>query len=297
MSDEAARKKIAFFGGSFDPVHVGHIEIANTLVTEFGLDVFVFVPAFRAPHKWEFDPASPYHRFAMLALATDGLEDVGISTIEMEDPDRPYTIETMEKVKANFPGTEIFFVIGADSWMDITTWRNWEEVLTSTNIIVVTRPGFEIGFSHLTDEIRERIVDLRRQNSEVRSQENDVGAGPVPAPGNVGAGPVPAPAEDQDSEVRNQESESGAQATGLINSLRGTEGNKNEIGDGSQAGETPSQSSVLSPHSFAIYITDSVNVDISATALRKMIGKGEEGWEKIVPTAVARHIVKYGLYK
>lgn len=254
MSEEAASKKIAFFGGSFDPVHTGHIKIAKTLIVEFGLDVFVFVPAFHAPHKREFEPASPYHRFAMLALATDGPEDVGISTIELEDPDRPYTIETMEKVKANFPDTEIFFVVGSDSWMDITSWRHWEEVLTSTNIIVVTRPGFEIGFSHVTDEIRERIVDLRGR----RSENDDPEAEPAPASGS---------------------DEKSAPYDG-----------------GSDPGSAP-QSSVIRPESLSIFITDSVKVDISATGLRRMIRKGDEGWQKLVPESIARHIVKYGLYK
>ncbi|QQS39603.1 MAG: nicotinate (nicotinamide) nucleotide adenylyltransferase [Acidobacteriota bacterium] len=236
MNDRAASRRIAFFGGSFDPVHSGHIEIAKVLTKEFGLDVFVFVPAFHAPHKREFEPASPYHRFAMLALATDGMADIGISTIELEDPESPYTIETMEKVKVKFPETEIFFVIGADSWMDITTWRLWEDVLTSTNIIVVTRPGVEIGFSHVTDEIRERIVDLRGKRN--------VGA----------AGPVSA----HDS-----------------------------------ADEDPDDSD----RSLSIYITDSVNANVSATALRKSIRDDEDGWKKLVPESAARHIVKYGLYK
>ena len=157
-------KRIAFYGGSFDPLHNGHLSIARKLTETFELDEFVFIPAFHAPHKKRKKPTSAFHRFAMLALATENELRIKVSIIELEAPERPYTFETLTKLKAVSPEAQIFFVMGADSWAEITTWREWETVLTLTNIIVVTRPDFEIEFSHVTKEIRERIVDLRGKN-------------------------------------------------------------------------------------------------------------------------------------
>ena len=154
-------ERIAFYGGSFDPPHRGHLAIAHALLAQFELDEFIFIPAFHAPHKLRKQPTSAYDRYAMLCLVTDDEPAIRISKREIEMPERPFSVETLSRLKAEMPDDQIFFVMGADSWMDITTWREWEKVLTMTNIIVVTRPGVEIGFSHVTDEIRSTIVDLR----------------------------------------------------------------------------------------------------------------------------------------
>lgn len=155
-------KKIAFFGGSFDPLHNAHLRIAQKLPELFQLDEFYFVPAFHAPHKPDLKPVSAYHRFAMIAQATEKDLDIKISTIELDAPEKPYTIETIEKLLNEY-GTEtrLFFVIGADSWRDITTWREWEKLLTMVSFIVVERPGVEIAFDHVTEEIKNRAIDLR----------------------------------------------------------------------------------------------------------------------------------------
>ena len=155
------RKKIAFYGGSFDPVHRGHIAIADKIVELFDLDQFVFIPAFHAPHKRRKVPTSAYDRYAMLCLATQGREEMSVSRMEFDMPERPYSVETLGRLNEIYPDDQIFFVMGADSWMEITTWREWETVLSLTDHIVVTRPGYEIAFDHVTDEIRNRIVDLR----------------------------------------------------------------------------------------------------------------------------------------
>ncbi len=154
-------KRIAFYGGSFDPVHLGHLQIARELAEHFELDKFVLIPAFHAPHKSRRKPTSGYHRFAMLCLATQDDSSIEVSTMELEAPEKPYTIETMKMVLADKPAESIYFVMGSDSWAEITTWKDWKKVLEIVNIIVVTRPGYEIGFSHITDEIGQRIVDLR----------------------------------------------------------------------------------------------------------------------------------------
>ena len=135
------RKKIAFYGGSFDPVHRGHIAIADKIVELFDPDQFVFIPAFHAPHKRRKVPTSAYDRYAMLCLATQGREEMSVSRMEFDMPERPYSVETLGRLNEIYPDDQIFFVMGADSWMEITTWREWKTVLSLTDHIVVTRPG------------------------------------------------------------------------------------------------------------------------------------------------------------
>lgn len=159
-------KRIAFYGGTFDPVHCGHVTVATRLLELFALDEFVFLPAYHAPHKSESRPTSAYHRFAMLALATQAEPRLTVSTLELDHGRKRYTVETLPEIRARFPRDELFFVMGADSWCDIRTWREWEKVLLMINHIVVTRPGYELRFDHLTDEIRERIVDCRESGTE-----------------------------------------------------------------------------------------------------------------------------------
>jgi len=150
--------------------------VADALLKQFELDEFVFVPAFHAPHKKGRPPTPAYDRFAMLCLATQKEAAQSVSRIEIEMPEKPYSVETLARIIEMLPKAEIFFVMGADSWMDITTWKDWQTVLTISNHIVVTRPGVKIGFDHVTDEIRERIVDLREGRGVFRSG-GEIGTG------------------------------------------------------------------------------------------------------------------------
>lgn len=160
-------RKIAFYGGSFDPVHLGHLAIAHALLELFRLDEFYFVPAFHAPHKRDKKVISPFCRYAMLALATNDEPQIKISTIELEAPEKPYTVETLTKLKNHYNNeAEIFFVMGADSWNEINTWREWQRLLLLTNFIVVTRPAHDIETEHVTPEIAARIVDLRNGSEQ-----------------------------------------------------------------------------------------------------------------------------------
>ena len=214
-------KRIAFYGGSFDPVHRGHLAISDALIKQFSFDEFVYLPAFHAPHKMRQRPTSAHDRFAMLCLATNNKSNVVVSKMEIEAPDRPYTVETLATLNSRLSNTRIFFVMGADSWMDIASWREWEQVLMMSDHIVVTRPGSEIGFDHVTDAIRERVVDLR-------------------------GGILPQISNDADKRH--------------------------------------------------IYITDAVNIDISATDIRSRIRLNDASWQDDVTTEVAKHIEKYQIY-
>ena len=162
-------RRIAAYGGTFDPVHNGHLEIARAVVRNFELDQLLIIPAHRPPHKGSRAIADTYHRFTMAVLATIDDPRVLVSTIELDAPDRPYTFETVERLQSAF-GTEtrLFFIMGADSFEELTTWREPARLLASTSLIVVTRPGYDVGTSHLEERFRPTVVDLRGREPQPR---------------------------------------------------------------------------------------------------------------------------------
>lgn len=165
-----AQKRIALYGGTFDPVHQGHLEVAGKVAELFEIEKVIFVPAQVAPHKVGRPVTGPLHRYAMLVLATRDDPRLLVSTFELDDPDRRYTVDTVAHFQRELNEfTELFFIMGADSWAEITTWREWERLLAMTNHIVVTRPGFEPATTQV-GEHAERIVDLRNSLERVDNE-------------------------------------------------------------------------------------------------------------------------------
>jgi nicotinate-nucleotide adenylyltransferase len=157
-----ARRRVAVYGGTFDPVHVGHEAVARNLTELFALDEVLFVPAYVAPHKRDRKVSPALDRYAMLALATQDERLFRVSSAELNAPERPYTVDTLAHFRDAYGGrARLFFVMGADSWEEITTWREWERVLGLADQLVVTRPGYELPVEHVTEEIRGRVVDVR----------------------------------------------------------------------------------------------------------------------------------------
>lgn len=160
------RKRIAIYGGTFDPVHSAHLEIARRVLPLFAIDEFLFVPARVAPHKMGRDVTSALHRYAMLALATRTEPRLSISTFELDEPERQYTVDTLTYFRSQIgESADLFFVMGADSWAEITTWRQWQRLLTLANLIVATRPGFEVSSQVGTAAT---VVDVRGIQSRVQ---------------------------------------------------------------------------------------------------------------------------------
>lgn len=156
------RKRIAIYGGTFDPVHAGHLEVASKVLQLFAIDEFLFMPARLAPHKHDRQPSSALHRYAMLALATRAESKFHISTFELEQPERRYTVDTLSHFRSELSETaDLFFVMGADSWSEIATWREWQRLTTLANLIVVTRPGYEVAAAHVDEATAARIIDVR----------------------------------------------------------------------------------------------------------------------------------------
>ncbi|HSE38386.1 MAG TPA: nicotinate-nucleotide adenylyltransferase [Blastocatellia bacterium] len=166
-------RRIGAFGGTFDPVHNGHVEVVRTIVRSFALDQLLIIPAHRPPHKGSRAIAGEYHRFTMAVLASLDQPRVLVSTIELETPERPYTFETIESLRTAFgPDTRLFFIMGADSFEEVNTWREPARLLSSTNVIVITRPGHDVGASHLDDRFRSTIVDLRGRDGDLPARED-----------------------------------------------------------------------------------------------------------------------------
>ena len=170
----AERRRIAVYGGTFDPVHTGHEAVARNLTELFALDEVVFVPAYVAPHKRDRRVSPALDRYAMLALATQDERLFRVSSVEVNAPEKPYTVETLTGFCETLGKTaRLFFVMGADSWEEITTWREWERVLSLTNHLVVTRPGYELPTGHVTEAVRARVVDVRgAARKEVEAELN-----------------------------------------------------------------------------------------------------------------------------
>ena len=166
------RKRIAIYGGTFDPVHSGHLEIARRVTELFAIDEFLFVPAKVAPHKLDREVSPALHRFAMLALATNADERLYVSSVELEDPGLQYTVDTLSHFRSRFgESVDLFFVMGADSWAEVTTWREWRRLMTLASLIVVTRPGYQISATAATVAGAASFVDLRGAKEIVQTIE------------------------------------------------------------------------------------------------------------------------------
>lgn len=136
---------IGLFGGTFDPIHSGHLAAARAACERFALDRVYFIPAGLPPHKSRH--SSFEHRYAMVALACAGEPCFVPSPVEAPVPGAPnYSILTVRRFRREFgPKAQLFFLIGADAFLSIRSWRQWRALLDSTHFIVISRPGFDLS--------------------------------------------------------------------------------------------------------------------------------------------------------
>ena len=134
--------RIAILGGTFDPIHNGHLAAAQSVSSAFRTDEFHFVPAFSAPHKQSQDTVSAFHRFAMVALAIGPFDGFRVSTIEVDSMEKRYTVETLERMRSEDPDGELLFVLGTDMYRDFETWKDYRAMFGLAHLAVVHRPGF-----------------------------------------------------------------------------------------------------------------------------------------------------------
>ncbi len=166
---------IAIFGGTFDPIHNAHLEIARAARREYFLDKILFVPAAHPPHKPKRCQASYEHRFEMARLASTEHHAFEASRLESPEQDggaASFTIRTIQRVSARLTTHDrLFFIIGSDAFSEITTWFRWRQVLAGVEFIVVLRPGFPVDESAVPPGARVhwlRSVHMPISSSEVR---------------------------------------------------------------------------------------------------------------------------------
>ena len=150
--------KRALFGGSFDPIHYGHIQPVLAAREALALDQVVYLPTARPPHKPGRQFASAHHRLAMAELALLEYEDLLVSPFELTPGRTAYTVETVRHFRAEHPDDELLVLIGSDSLARFETWREWEEILDRARLAVLTRPGWDLA--EVRAGLPERLVGL-----------------------------------------------------------------------------------------------------------------------------------------
>jgi len=138
------KERVGLFGGTFNPVHSGHLRAAEIVQKRFLLDNVLFIPSYIPPHKDKPDVASPFHRLKMVELSLRPYSHFLPSSIEVDAKERSYSIITLNKIKKLYPKALIFFILGIDAFLEIDTWKNYEQVLQQCFFVVINRPGYRL---------------------------------------------------------------------------------------------------------------------------------------------------------
>jgi nicotinate-nucleotide adenylyltransferase len=166
---------VGLFGGSFDPVHHGHLIVGQVAAETLGLDSLRFVPAREQPFKQGRHGASAEHRAAMLDLAVAGMPGLEVERAELERPGPSYTVDTLRAIRAREPGTDLVLLLGADAAAELESWREAAEIPRLAEVVVFARPGITVPASPLVSRtirvpaIEISATDVRRRAREGRS--------------------------------------------------------------------------------------------------------------------------------
>jgi nicotinate-nucleotide adenylyltransferase len=162
--------RVGILGGTFDPIHLGHLEAASAARRALSLDRLLLLPSRTPPHRSTEPRASVFHRFAMAALAA-AERDMSVSDLEVRREGPSYTALTLEALhREGFAPTELFFITGSDAFADVGTWHDYPRILQLANFVVVSRPGAP----HVSDVIpnpQSPIPDVHPTEPEVLSVE------------------------------------------------------------------------------------------------------------------------------
>lgn len=158
-------KKIAVVGGTFDPIHYGHLVTGEAVYNEFNMDKIIFIPTGDPAHK--SDVTKSEHRFNMACLAIENNDKFEISTIEIDRKGKTYTVDTIEELKKYcIANVEIYFVMGADSIFNLYQWKDFERLINMCQFIGVTRPNYDK--SNMENLVRELNV---KYNAKIHFME------------------------------------------------------------------------------------------------------------------------------
>ena len=181
--------KIGLFGGSFDPIHRGHIDPVRAARRELGLERVIYLPTAKPPHKPGRSVAPPLARYVMVELALLGEEGLEASPHELTLERPAYTIETLEHCRREWPAAELFLLVGGDSFADLPHWVRWREIPEVARLVVLARPGWDLAAVPLDPEVAalartDRVLLLRQppvDASSTRLRELLAAGLPLPA--------------------------------------------------------------------------------------------------------------------
>jgi nicotinate-nucleotide adenylyltransferase len=142
MADQPRRRRVGIMGGTFDPIHHGHLVAASEVQGVFDLDEVIFVPTGAPWQKADRDVSPPEHRYLMTVIATAANPRFTVSRVDIERGGPTYTIDTLRDIKAARPDDELFFITGADALTEIFTWRNAGQLFEMAHFDGCTRPGY-----------------------------------------------------------------------------------------------------------------------------------------------------------
>ncbi|BDZ66433.1 putative nicotinate-nucleotide adenylyltransferase [Agromyces mangrovi Wang et al. 2018] len=149
MADEAGRPRIGVMGGTFDPVHHGHLVAASEVAHSYGLDEVVFVPTGRPSHKDAVTEAE--HRYLMTVIATASNPRFTVSRVDIDRAGPTYTTDTLRDIRRQRPDAELFFITGADAVAQILSWKDVGELWEQAHFVAVSRPGHVLSVSGLPE--------------------------------------------------------------------------------------------------------------------------------------------------
>lgn len=136
--------RLGIMGGTFDPIHYGHLFVAEEARARFRLTNVLFVPNGHPPHKKDYDLTPARHRYAMTLIATHGNQAFGCSPIELHRAGPSYSVDTLLQLREQNPDSELYYITGIDAVADILSWKRHEEVIQLATFIAATRPGFDL---------------------------------------------------------------------------------------------------------------------------------------------------------
>lgn len=136
--------RIGILGGTFNPIHAGHLILAEEVREKLGLDKIIFVPTYLPPHKDNSDIAKAADRFVMIKTAINGNKFFLVSDIEIRRNGRSYTIDSLREFKKIYPHDELYFIIGSDLLKYLDDWKDLNEIVKMVKFVVATRPGYPL---------------------------------------------------------------------------------------------------------------------------------------------------------
>ncbi len=169
-----AKAKVGIMGGTFDPIHIGHLVTAEAVRIEYNLDKVLFIPASNPPHKLQSLVTPAIHRYLMTILATYSNPHFLVSAIELERSGPSYTVDTVKAlIECYGASTELYFITGADAVKDLPSWQNIHELLELCFFVAATRPG---SISYIDQVIKQFGAKGRRSIQRLATPELDISA-------------------------------------------------------------------------------------------------------------------------